>query len=240
MTRIGYPRLGYARLAGLLYLIDVITAGIAPVHVLPRLVEQGDPVGTLNNIAASPWLLHLAVAGDLVTLVCEVAICALFYVLLRPVDRNLALLMAAFRLVYTGMVVANVSHLYAPLRLLADAPQLAGLSTQQRAAMTTLALDSYHDGFIIAMLFFAVHILLLGVLLFRSGYVRRALGVWLVLGSLPYFAYSLGNLTIPGVQVPLAVVAPGALAELTLALLLLFNRVRPRQAQQTQPTPVPA
>nr|WP_211370046.1 DUF4386 domain-containing protein [Nonomuraea turkmeniaca] len=145
--------------------------------------RAGDPVATAANITASPWMLHLAVAGDLVTSLCEVALPALFYVLLKPVDRTLALVMAMFRLAFTAMVITNVLNLYGPLRLLADEPYLTPLSEAQRAALAMLSLDAYHDGFTIALLFFAGHILLLGILLYRSRYVPRLLGVWLALGG---------------------------------------------------------
>jgi hypothetical protein len=86
------------------------------------------------------------------------------------------------------------------------------------------SLDAYHDTFVIALLFFAVHILSLAALLYRSRYVPRPLSIWLVLGTLGYFAYSLGNIAL-GVEVPLIAVAPGALAEVTLLLLMLLGRV---------------
>jgi hypothetical protein len=53
-----------------LYLISIVVAGTASVHVLPRLIVPGDAIATAANITASPWMLHLAVAGDLVTLLC--------------------------------------------------------------------------------------------------------------------------------------------------------------------------
>ncbi len=112
------PTPRYLRFAGLVYLVDFVTAGIAPSDLLPRLVAKGDAVTTAANIAHFPWMLRLAVAGDLVTVLCEVLLCAVFYAMFRPVDRTLAALMAFFRLAYTALVTANILNLYAPLRLL--------------------------------------------------------------------------------------------------------------------------
>jgi hypothetical protein len=220
-----------ARIAGLLYLIDFITAGIAPVHLLPRLIEPGNAVATAANIQHSGWILHLAVAGDLVTLLCEVALSALFYTLLRPVDRNLALLMAFFRLAYTAMVITNVLNLYAPLRLLGDDSHLTGFSADQRAGLAMHSLDAYHDGFTIALLFFGAHILALGALLYKSRYVPRLLGAWLMVASIGFFVYSIGNLAVPNADVSMFVVVPSAFGEFALLLLLLLNRVNRRPSE---------
>jgi hypothetical protein len=225
------PR-AYLRLAGVLYLIDFVTAGIAPVQILPRLIRSGDPVATADNIAHHQWMLHLAVAGDLVTVLCEVALCWLFYVIFKEVDRNLALVMALFRVIYTAMVGVNVLNLYTPLRLLSGDSHLTGFSPDQSAALATHSLDAYHDGFIVALLFFGVHILLLGVLTYRSGYFPRILGTWLVFASLGFLIYSMGNLGT-GLAVPLLVVAPSAAGELALSVLMLFTKAsrQPNQAR---------
>jgi hypothetical protein len=180
------------RVTGLLYLFVIVAAGTTPVQILPR----------IDDIADAEGLLHLAVASDLVVLLCEVALTGLFYLLFRPVDRTLALLMMLFRLAFTGMLVTNVSNLVAP---------------------TPLSLEAYDDGYTIALLFFGAHVALLGCLLYRSG--RKVLGGWLTLGSLCYFGYGFGNLAVPGVEVPLLVVAPVAIAEVALGLLLLLGRV---------------
>jgi hypothetical protein len=215
----------YARVAGVLYLINFVIAGVAPVHVLPRLVVPGDAVATAANIMASQWMMHLAVAGDLITVLTEVALSALLYVLFRPVNRNLALLMASFRLVYTAVLTVNVLNLFAPLRLLADEAFLGAFSADQLPALAMLSLDAYNDTFTVALLLFSAHILFLGYLLYTSGYAPRVLGAWLMFGSLWFVPYSVGNLVVPGVEVSLLVVIPPALGELAWLVLLLANRV---------------
>jgi hypothetical protein len=224
----------YARVAGALYLINFILAGVAPVHVLPRLVVAGDAAATATNITASAWMLHVAVASDLIAVLCEVALCALLYVLFRQVDRTLALFMAFLRLAYAAVLTTNILNLFTPLRLLTDDSYLTAFSAGELPALAMLSIDAYHDTFAIALTLFGVHILTLGYLLYKSGYVPRVLGAWLMSGAPSFFAYSFGNLAVPGVAVPLLVVAPVALAELTFLLLLLFNRVNvPTPAHET-------
>jgi hypothetical protein len=212
-----------ARLTGLLYLVSIIVAGTAPVQILPRLIDPDDPAATAANITDSEWMLNVAVAGDLITLVCEIPLVVLFYLLFRRVDARLAMFLAVFRLAFTGMVVTNVGNLTEPLRLFSDEPYLATLPADDRAALALISLQAYEDGFTLALLFFAVHILLLGILLHKAGYPK--LGIWLGFGSLCYFGYSIGNLAVPGAEVPLIVVAPVAFAELALVVLLLLDRL---------------
>jgi len=207
----------FIRSAGVLYLISIVFAGTASVHVLPRLVEPGDAFATAENVRAAEWALHLAVAGDLVTALTEVALSVLFYLLLRPVDRNLALLMAAFRLAFTTMMIANVPNLLTPLRALAD---------DTLPALALISLDAYRDGYALALLFFATHILLLGYLLYRSAYVPKVLGAWLAVASSGLFIYSVGSLVVPGTDLSLLLAAPSGIGEFALTLLLLLGRVR--------------
>ena len=226
------------RAMGVLFLINLIVAGTATVHMLPRLIVQGDAAATAANIVASEWMLHLAVAGDLVAAALDVAVSVLLYVLLRPVDRTLALLMAGFRLTHIILIIANVQNLLDPLRMLAGDTDLTAFSGEQLPAMAMLSLDEYADGWPIGLLFFGVHILLLGYLLYRSGYVPRVLGAWLAVTSLGYFIYSLGHLAVPGVETSLLLVAPAGVGELALALLLLFNRVNVPSRGHSQVIPL--
>ena len=142
------------------------------------------------RIQQAPWMLHLGVAGDLVTALCEVALSVLFYVLLWRVDRTVALLSATFRLAFTVAMIANVPNLLSPLRLLADEPYLTTVAPGAAPALALAALDAYRQGYALALLFLAAHILLLGYLLYRSGYVPKLLlGGWLVVGSTGLFVY---------------------------------------------------
>lgn len=159
------PLRTYARVAGVLYLINFILAGVAPVHVLPRLVVAGDPAATATNITASAWMLHVAVGSDLVAVLCEVGLSALFYMLFRQVDRTLALVMAFLRLAYAAVLTANILNLFTPLRMLTEDSYLTAFPAGQLPALAMLSLDAYHDTFAIAFVLFAAHILALGYLL---------------------------------------------------------------------------
>src|SRR5712692_12066317 len=86
----------YARTGGVLYLIIIISGLFGEAFVRDKLIVSGDATATANNIIASQLLFRISVAGELTHLVCAVALALIFYVLLRPVSRNLALLAAFF------------------------------------------------------------------------------------------------------------------------------------------------
>src|SRR5689334_10641261 len=107
-----------ARVAGLLYLIVMVLAMFAEAFVRGPLIVSGDAAATAHNILASEQLYRLGVGADIVVFVCDAALAALFYVLLRPVSASLAVVAAFFRLAYTAIVAVNTIAFFAPLTLL--------------------------------------------------------------------------------------------------------------------------
>ncbi len=92
------PRV-YARIGGVLYLIIIVLGLFAEAGVRDKLVVSNDATATARNIIASPLLWRSGIAGELFMLTCAVALALIFYVLLRPVSKHLALLAASFNLV---------------------------------------------------------------------------------------------------------------------------------------------
>jgi hypothetical protein len=102
----------YARVGGVLYLIIIVAGLVGEVLVRDKLIVSGDATATANNIMASESLWRIAFAGELIMFVCDLAVALILYVLLRPVNRNIALLAAFFRLVYVAIVgVAKLGFL---------------------------------------------------------------------------------------------------------------------------------
>src|SRR5688572_32981355 len=89
----------YARLGGVLYLIIIVIGLFGETFVRERLFVAHDPIATASNIRASQFLWRLSIAGELFMLVCAVGLTLVFYVLLKPVSRNLVLLAVFFNLI---------------------------------------------------------------------------------------------------------------------------------------------
>src|SRR4029077_11657225 len=128
----------YARIGGVLYLIIIIAGGFAEGIVRSRLIVQGDAAATAKNIMASEWIWRIAFAGDLAIYVCGVPLVLIFYLLLRPVKRNLALLAVFFNLVSLAIEGVNALSHFAPLLLLGGADFLKVFEPRQLQALALL------------------------------------------------------------------------------------------------------
>jgi hypothetical protein len=188
----------------------------------------GDATATANNIMASEGLFRVGIAGDLIMIMCDVALALIFYVLLKPVSNSLALLAAFFRLAQAATLGINLLNLLIVLQLLSGAGYLTVFGTDQLHALVMLFLDAHSIGYSIGLVFFGLSVFVLGYLVFKSGYFPRILGVLLIIASLGYLIDSFANFLLPnyddyGAIFDLVVFAPAFIAELSLCLWLLFK-----------------
>jgi hypothetical protein len=217
----------YARVGGILYLIIILAGGSGELFVRGSLVVSGNAAATGANILASPYLWRAGVAGDLVMHVCDVGLMLVFYVLLRPVNRNLALLAVLFNLVQTSVLVANKLNLMLPLFLLADAPYLKAFTPEQLQALSYVAIRTHDYGFGFGLIFFGVECCVLGYLIIRSSYLPSTLGVMMQIAGVCYVINSFADIVYPAIASRLFpfILLPAFIAELSLALWLLVKGV---------------
>ena len=225
-ARSAFPQ-PWAHLGGVLYLV-IIAAGLTgELFVRGSLVVPRDAAATAARIMASSSLWRAGKAGDLVMHICDVGLMLVFYVLLKPVSRNLALLAVLFNLVQTSVLVANKLNLLLPLFLLGDAAYLKAFTPEQLQALAYVSIRTHDYGFGFGLIFFGVECLILGYLIFRSAYLPRLLGILMWLASACYLINSFALILAPAFASKLfpAVMLPPFLAELSLALWLLLKGV---------------
>jgi hypothetical protein len=157
---------------------------VGPAITHAALIVFGEAAATANNILASEQLWRLGFAALLVMLTCDVGVAVIFYVLLKPVNRTIALLGFAFRLVMTAILGVNMLARFAPLLLLRDGASSAAFRTDQMQALALLSVKLFKQGFIVALVFFGLHCLAIGWLIFRSTFLPRILGVLLAVAGL--------------------------------------------------------
>ena len=220
----------YARIAGLGYLI-IIAAGIfAEFFIRSSLIVVGDATATAGNIAASQSLFRTGIAGDLIMLICDVVVALALYMLFRPVNKGLSLLAAFFRLVHAAVYGVNLLNLIIVALLAGGAGYLAAFQPAQSDALTMLFLSAHQYGYAIGLVFFGFHCMVLGYLVFRSGFLPKLLGVLLVLASVGYLVDSFANVLLPNYTdyesiLVVVVFVPAFIAELSLSLWLLIKGV---------------
>src|SRR5258705_6802851 len=167
----------YARIGGVLYLIIITTGLFGEAFVRDNIIVSGDATATARNIMASQLLWRIGIVGDLIMHVCDVPLMLVFYVLLRPVNKHLALLAVLFNVITTAVLIATKLSLVVSLFLLGSADYLKAFEPHQLHALTYLSVKADAYGFGIGLIFFGCECLVLGYLIFRSGYLPSTLGV---------------------------------------------------------------
>jgi uncharacterized protein DUF4386 len=183
------PRLN-ARIAGVFYLVTILTRMFVEIFVRNRLVVSDNAAATANNIVAHEPLWRLGFATDIIAFASYIALAALLYELLKPVNQSLSLVAAFFGLV--ASVVHAISSLFhlAPLVLLGGAPYLTVFTVEQLQALALVFLRlraaAYHN---IGLVFFGLYLLSVGILIFKSAFLPRIIGVVMVLAGLSYMPF---------------------------------------------------
>ena len=216
-----------ARAGGILYLIIIAAGFYGEIMVRSKLVIPGDAVGTANNIAASQLLWRAGIAGDLVMHICDIPLMLVFYLLLKPVNKNLALLALLFNLVQTAVLATNKLSLAVALFPLGDAGYLSSFNPQQLSTLTYLSIESHDYGFGIGLIFFGFTCIIMGYLIFKSGYLPKALGVLMQLAGACYLINSFALILAPSFSNKLfpVILIPPFIAELSVCLWLIFKGV---------------
>lgn len=189
------PRL-WARIAGLLYLLVVI-GGSFSLYASSSLIEPGDAAATAANIRASEQLFRLGFASNLMSAIAYTGVAAILYTVMKPAGPTLSVLAAFIGLAGCVVSAASMIHQISALSYLGDAPYLAALPAEQREAMARIALRHNALGSSISLVFFGCYCLLLGVLVLRSRFLPRILGVLLLIAGLGWLVGNLGPFVVP-------------------------------------------
>jgi len=193
-----------ALIAGLGLLIMVVAAPFAEFFVYPKLVIPDNAAETAKNIMANKTLFISGIFGYLITFICDVLVAWALYVFLKPVNENLSLLTAWFRLVYTVIALVALLNLVTVFRLLNTGDYLTLLGPDQLYVQVNLSLNAFRNGWHFGLLFFGFHLGLVGHLVFRSNYIPRILGVLLIIAGLGYLTSALEPFLFPNINVDFA------------------------------------
>jgi hypothetical protein len=217
----------YARICGVLYLINIACGLFGEVFVRARLLVSGDAFATAHNIMASESLFRLGIAGDLVMHLTDLPTTLIFYFLLRPVNRDISLLAALFSMVQTAVLVANKVNLITALLLLSGSKYLVAFDVAQLQAQARLSLTLHEYGFAVGLIFFGVSCLMVGYLMFRSAYFPKTIGILQATAGTCYLINSFVLILLPALAGRLsAILLFCFLGELATCVWLIVKGVR--------------
>ena len=215
-----------AKIAGVMYLGNIITGIFAQV-VRSTLIVPGDVVTTAKNIMASEWLFRIGFVSDLIMVTFYLLMGLVFYMLLKPVNKNVALLMLLLNLTGVPMLGINMLNQFATLLLMSGAGYLTVFSADQLHALGMLFFNLHEYGYSIAVISWGFYLLPLGYLVFKSGFLPKILGVLLMLAGFFDFIQFIQVFLFPNYEV---ITYPGLavamIAEFGLTLWLLIMGVK--------------
>ena len=216
-----------ARMAGFFYLIFIVTSVIA--GLFGRFVFVDAPA-TVNQIIAHESLFRIGFVISLFSYVFFLLAAWYLYVLLKPVNKNIALLFLLLNLGGFAILVYSHLNLFSSLMLLSGADYLKVFQPDQLQAQAMLFINLYKNGSTIAQIPYGVWLLPLGYLVFKSGFLPKILGIFLIVDCFGLLIYVLQRFLLPGyvvISYPCLVVS--FIAELGLALWLLIMGVKDRK-----------
>jgi Domain of unknown function (DUF4386) len=173
-----HPTKKAARIAGAVYLTMVFTAPFSLVYVPSKLIVRGNAVATADNILAHETMFRLSIFGDLIGHIIFICLAIALYRLLRGVNKTWAALMVAFVLVSAAVGFLNTLNDIAALILFRGGDFLSVFDKPQLNALGYLFVRLHSQGIAIDEIFWGVWLFPFGLLVFRSGFLPRWIGVW--------------------------------------------------------------
>ena len=220
------------KIAGIGYLIIFISGIYANFFVLENLIVQNNSSATVSNILGNEFLFRIEVVTFLIMVIFDVVLTWALYIIFEPIDRNLSLLSALLRLVNCSIFGIALFHLLNVLQMLSGADYLQAIGTSQLEANVMLSLQSFSDTWLIGLVFFGIHLLFLGQLIIKSGFVPKFIGVLLIIASLGYMTDSFANFLLSNYSeykeiFQLIVIIPGIIGEFSFTVWLLKKHDSP-------------
>jgi Domain of unknown function (DUF4386) len=187
-----------ARKAGLLYFLLAITAPIGLLYVPGRLIVPGDATATADRIRASGWLLRIGIASELFHQALAIFLVLALYRLFKAVDEKQAVLLVILgALVSVPIMFVNVLNEIAALILVGGADFLKAFDKSELDALAYLFLRLHGQGIVVASVFWGLWLFPFGILVIRSGFIPRVLGVLLMIAGSAYPISSFTSLLLP-------------------------------------------
>src|SRR3989441_10566376 len=219
-----HPTKKAARIAGFIYLSMVFTAPFSLIYVPSKLIVRGNAAATADNILAHETMFRLSIMADLVGQVIFICLAIALYRLLSGVNKMWAGLMVAFVLVSAAVGFVNTLNDIAALSLFRGADFLTVFDKPQRDALGMLFIRLHTQGIFIDEMFWGLWLFPFGLLVYRSGFLPRFIGAWLMINCFGYVVLSVIALFFPAYyESAFQIAQPVLLGELAIMLWLLIK-----------------
>jgi hypothetical protein len=219
------PTVKAARVAGAIYLLEVLSGPFSLIYVPNTLIVTGDAAATAANILSHETMFRFAILADLFSGVIGIFLMLALYRLFKEVDHSLAVLMV----ILGGVVVAPIFFLnslnwIAALTLVHGGSYLTAFTTSQQQALAMLFLHLHSEGNVVNEVFWGLWLLPLGLLVIKSGFIPKFIGYWLLLDGFTYLVLNVVDVLTPQYShVAFMFAQPALFGELAFLLFLLIR-----------------
>jgi hypothetical protein len=219
-----------ARVVGLVYLLALPPALFAEFYVSDQLIDYSNAADTARNIMAHERLFRLGIASNLSVFALDIALITALYVVLKSVNRNLALLAAFWGLIETAVLVVTTLNDFQVVRVLSGADYLRVFEADQLQALARLSISAHNAGYNVGLVFAGLRSTVFCYLWFKSDYIPKALAAWGVFSSLLLAMCTYALIIFPELAKVVTVFYYGGpifIFELTMGFWLLLKGLRP-------------
>lgn len=214
-----------ARIAGLLFLMMVVFGLASEVFFRQKVFSSSDISVTANTILSNIFLYRMGVLSDMLMSLSYLFTALALYKLFYTVNKNLAAIMVAFTVAGSILLLFNILNEIAPLYILSGNEYMRTFSTSQQQSLAMLFYSLYQHGYMIGQIFFALWVLPLGLLIYKSGFIPKVLGILFVIEMIFGLITVLVHFLIPNATLETILMLPMMIAEFSFMFYLLIRGV---------------
>lgn len=212
-----------AKVTGIGYLIIFVTGFFSNFFVLENIVVWEETAATMQNLIGNQTLFRFGIIGFVIMVIADLLLAWALYYLLESVNKSISFLSALFRIVNAAIFGLALSYLLSVIKILPGAE-----NNLQVSADIMLAFTGFNTTWLIGLIFFGFHLIILGYLIVKSGYIPKILGILLLIAGIGYLIDSFANILLPSNNeykdiLMMIVLIPGIIGELSFTIWLLVK-----------------
>jgi hypothetical protein len=211
-----------ARIAGVLFLMMVVFGIVAEIFFRQKLFVPSDIATTANNILANEFLFRAGIISDMLMSLSYLLTALVLYSLLSSVNKNMAAAMVVFATAGSILLLFNILNELAPLYILSGNDFLSTFNSSQRQSLAMLFYNLYLHGYMIGQIFFALWVLPLGILIYRSRFIPKIFGILFIIETIFGLMTVTVHFLLPNGTLESIMMLPMVIAEFSFMFYLLI------------------
>ena len=214
-----------ARIAGLLFLMMVVFGLAAEVFFRQKVFSASDITTTTNNILSNTFLYRVGILSDMLMSLSYMLTALVLYKLLSSVNKNMAASMVVFATAGCVLLLFNILIEIAPLYILSGNDFMSAFNSTERQSLAMFFYNLYLHGYMIGQIFFSLWVLPLGILIYKSGFIPKVLGILFMIETIFGLLAVTVHFLIPNATLESILMIPMMIAEFSFMFYLLIRGI---------------